>query len=310
MRADDLAALKARVRLSAVVARRVKLIRRGSDYWAGCPFHAEKTGSFSVNDAKGFYFCFSCNAHGDILDWWQAIDGLPLSAAIERLKAEAGSAPPWREAARSTKADDAEARAKREAARVIWEASQPIVGSVAEVYLTVERAIRCDLPPSLRCHPGLPTGGPGSPEFPAMVAAVTNLDGEVIAIQRTFLQRDGRGKARIDAPKRSLGPLAEGAVQLAPAGATLGIAEGIETGLSAMQLFALPVWCALGANLARIALPAVVRNVAIFADRGAAGEAAAEKARLHFRQLGRRVAVRFPATGKDFNDEARARRDG
>jgi DNA primase len=254
--------------------------------------------------------CFGCNAHGDILDWWQAIDGLSLPQAIDRLKAEAGSAAPWREAARSTKADDAEARAKREQARAIWEASQPICGSVAEVYLRNARAVRLDLPPALRCHPGLPTGGPGSPEFPAMVAAVTNLQGEVIAIQRTFLARDGRGKAMIEAPKRSLGPLAEGAVQLAPAGVTLGIAEGVETGLSAMALFRVPVWCALGANLARIALPPEVRNVAIFADRGEAGEAAAEKARLHFCQLGRRVAVRFPASGKDFNDEARARRDG
>lgn len=310
MRHDDLAALKARVRLSTIIARRVKLTRRGGDWWGACPFHAEKTGSFSVNDTKGFFHCFGCNAHGDILDWWRAIDGLPLSGAIERLKVEAGSAPPWREAARSTKADDAEARAKREHARAIWEASQPIGGSVAEIYLRLERAVSCPLPPSLRYHPGLPTGGPGSPEFPAMVAAVTNLDGEVIAIQRTFLQRDGRGKAMIDAPKRSLGPLGEGAVQLAPAGVTLGIAEGVETGLSAMQMFALPVWCALGANLSRIALPPGARNVGVFADRGAAGEAAAEKARLHFRQLGRRVAVRFPETGKDFNDDLKARRDG
>lgn len=65
---------------------------------------------------------------------------------------------------------------------------------------------------------------------------------------------------------------------LAPVGPVIGLAEGIETGLSAMDLFRVPVWCALGSNLARIVLPAGARNVAIFADRGEAGERAAATA--------------------------------
>jgi DNA primase len=307
---DNLSSLKARVRLSAEIGKKLKLTRRGGDHWAPCPFHSEKTGSFSVNDAKGFYHCFGCGAHGDVLDWWQAIDGLSLPEAIDRLKAEAGHAPPWREEARSSKADDAEARAKRDHARAIWQASQPIAGTIAETYLRQARRIRARLPESLRFHPSLPSGGPESLEWPAMVAAVTNLEGEVIAIQRTFLATDGSGKAAIQGPKRSLGSLAEGAVQLGPPASTLGIAEGVETGLSAMEMFLVPTWCALGSNLTRIALPATVANVVIFADRGEAGEAAAEKARQHLRQIGRRVAVRFPREGKDFNDELRARRNG
>jgi DNA primase len=307
---DDLGQLKARVRLSAEIGKKLKLTRRGGDHWALCPFHSESTGSFSVNDAKSFFHCFGCGAHGDVLDWWQAIDGLSLPEAIDRLKTETNHAPPWREEARSSKVDDAEARAKRQQALAIWQASQPIAGTVGEVYLRTVRRIRATLPESLRFHPSLPSGGPESLEWPAMVAAVTNLEGEVIAIQRTFLATDGSSKAAIQGPKRSLGSLAEGAVQLGPAASTLGIAEGLETGFSAMEMFLVPTWCALGSNLARIALPVTVANVVIFADRGEAGEAAAEKARQHFRQLGRRVAVRFPREGKDFNDELRARRNG
>ncbi len=307
---DEIGLLKARLQLSTVIGKKIKLKLRGGDWWGSCPFHKENTGSFSVNDAKGFYHCFGCRAHGDVLDWWQKTEGMGPADAIERLKHEAGEARPWREEARSSKADDAEARAKRDQALAIWSSSQPIGGTIAETYLRSARRIRLGLPECLRFHPGLPIGGIDGESWPAMVASVTDLEGQVIAIQRTFLARDGSGKAVIQSPKRSLGGLAEGAVQLGPAAITLGIAEGIETGLSAMELFAVPVWCALGSNLSRLSLPAMVRNVAIFADRGEAGEAAAEKAKSAFRLLGRKVAVRFPAIGNDFNDELRARRGG
>ncbi|MGD9659393.1 MAG: toprim domain-containing protein, partial [Methylocystis sp.] len=74
--------------------------------------------------------------------------------------------------------------------------------------------------------------------------------------------------------------------------------------------FRVPVWCALGSNLARIVLPERVRNVAIFADRGEAGERAAAMASRVLHEQGRKVAIRFPLRGKDFNDELKARRRG
>lgn len=74
-RGDDISALKARLKLSDYVGRHVKLRREGHDLFGRCPFHAEKTASFSVNDAKGFFHCFGCNAHGDVLDWWQKAEG-------------------------------------------------------------------------------------------------------------------------------------------------------------------------------------------------------------------------------------------
>jgi hypothetical protein len=146
----------------------------------------------------------------------------------------------------------------------------------------------------------------GNPDIqPAMVAAVVDKAGEAVAIQRTLLAPDASGKARIERPKRSLGSLGHASVRLAPAAPVLGIAEGIDTGLSAQELFRLPVWCALGSNLGRLALPAFVHRVVIFADRGDAGVTAAEKAATAFRQQRRKVAIEFPSLGKDFNDQLR-----
>ena len=59
--------LRARTTLSAVIAPSVKLIKAGREFKACCPFHNEKTPSFTVNDEKGFYHCFGCGAHGDAI---------------------------------------------------------------------------------------------------------------------------------------------------------------------------------------------------------------------------------------------------
>lgn len=303
---NDLEHLKSRVRLSEFIERTVTLSPGKGDRFGRCPFHEEKTASFSVNDRKGFYHCFGCRAHGDILDWWQKTERMSFPDAAERLRREAG-ARPMREPD-DTSQNDRDG-AKREArARVIWDAAQPIAGTIAETYLRQARKIGCVLPSCLRFHPALRFSPGASDELPAMIAAVTNLSGAIVAIQRTFIERDGGGKAAIENPKRSLGAIARGAVCLAPVASVVGIAEGIETGLSAMELFRVPVWCTLGSNLAGVKLARGVRNVAVFADRGAAGEAAAEKAREVMRLQGRKVAVRFPTIGKDFNDELRARR--
>lgn len=311
---DELAQLKSRLRLSDQVRCRVKLKKQGGDWFGPCPFHEEKTASFSVNDAKGFYHCFGCGAHGDILDWWQSRDGLSFAEARERLRREAGSLPPAQESRLPVASPgrlDEEARRKQLEARAIWRASKPIEGSVAEAYLREARSIRLpELPECLRCHPGLQPSPREEGIFPAMVAAVTDGSGEVVAIQRTFLAADGSAKAKISASKRSLGPVGLGAVRLAPAAFLLGVGEGIETSLSAMEIFQVPVWAVLGSNLSRLDLPRSVRNVVVFGDCGSAGEAAAAKACQIYRSQGRKVAVRFPELGDDFNDELRAKRNG
>jgi DNA primase len=309
-KSDDFGALKERVRLSDHVSRRLKLSKNGPDRWGLCPFHSEKSPSFSVNDAKGFYHCFGCGAHGDILDWWQRIEGLSFDQAAERLRREAEGPRPSPQLSDIAPDPDSETLRKQVEARAIWEASRPVIGTIAEIYLREARGISLSPPACLRFHPRLAVGPRDLGEAPAMVAAVTDLAGRVVAIQRTFLLEDGGGKARFERPKRALGPVGQGAVCLGPAGAVIGIAEGVETGLSAMEMFCVPVWCALGSNLSRIALPPVVRNVALFADRGEAGERAAAIARRAFHEQGRKVVVRFAQRGKDFNDELKARRHG
>jgi DNA primase len=304
----DLDGLKARLALSDIVGRHVRLSPGNGDRFGLCPFHDEKGASFTVNDRKGFFHCFGCGAHGDHLDWWQRFEKLSFTEAVERLRREAGGdapaaahlAPlPLRDRPRVDQ-DDPATMAKAAAAQSIWQAAVPIAGTIAETYLRKARKISLPLPECLRFHPG------GTDDAaPMMVAAVTNLSGDVVAIQRTYLKPDGSGKAAMLRPKMALGPVGKGAVCLAPAGSTLGIAEGVETGLSAMELFRLPVWCALGSNLARIVMPPAVRNVAIFADHGKAGEAAAARARDAFHEQQRKVSVRFSQSGSDFNDELR-----
>ncbi|MBX9896940.1 MAG: DNA primase [Qipengyuania sp.] len=83
-------ALRARITLSAVIGRSVRLTKAGREFKACCPFHDEKSPSFYVNDAKGFYHCFGCQAHGDAIRWLTDHQGLAFMDAVKELAAEAG----------------------------------------------------------------------------------------------------------------------------------------------------------------------------------------------------------------------------
>ena len=82
--------LRSRVTLSSVIIRTTKLQRAGREWKACCPFHDEKTPSFTVNDQKGFYHCFGCQAHGDVISWMTDQRGLSFMDAVKELAAEAG----------------------------------------------------------------------------------------------------------------------------------------------------------------------------------------------------------------------------
>ena len=87
--------LRARLPVSHVVGRAVRLIRAGRGEFKGlCPFHKEKTPSFTVNDDKGFFHCFGCGAHGDAIGFLMQHDGLDFMTAVERLAGEAGLSVP------------------------------------------------------------------------------------------------------------------------------------------------------------------------------------------------------------------------
>ena len=83
--------LRARLSLSDVVGRKVSLKRRsGSEYAGLCPFHNEKTPSFTVNDKKGFFHCFGCGAHGDAVGFVMKTEGLSFPESVEKLAREVG----------------------------------------------------------------------------------------------------------------------------------------------------------------------------------------------------------------------------
>ena len=77
--------LRTRAGLADIIARRVKLTRRGREHVGLCPFHKEKTPSFTVNEEKGFYHCFGCGEHGSVIDFVMKTEGLTFPEAVERL---------------------------------------------------------------------------------------------------------------------------------------------------------------------------------------------------------------------------------
>jgi len=86
--------LKARVGLADLIGRRVKLRRHGREHTGLCPFHTEKTPSFTVSEDKGFYHCFGCGAHGNAYDFVIRTENLSFPEAVEKLAQEAGMSVP------------------------------------------------------------------------------------------------------------------------------------------------------------------------------------------------------------------------
>ena len=82
--------LRTRITLSSVIGRTTRLTKAGHEFKACCPFHNEKSPSFTVNDAQGFYHCFGCGAHGDAIRWMTDQRGLAFMDAVKELAAEAG----------------------------------------------------------------------------------------------------------------------------------------------------------------------------------------------------------------------------
>jgi DNA primase len=82
--------LRSRLLVSEVIGRRVKVIRAGREFKACCPFHKEKTPSFTINDQKGFYHCFGCGAHGDVIGFTMRQENRSFPEAVEFLAGLAG----------------------------------------------------------------------------------------------------------------------------------------------------------------------------------------------------------------------------
>ena len=203
---------------------------------------------------------------------------------------------------------EAEARRrKQEAGLRLWRGSEPAMGTLVQAY-GIARGL-----PDLACSAALrfrldcphPDGG----KLPAMVALVVDAAGAPIAVHRTFLRRDGAGKADVARAKASLGPVWGGAIRLDPIAPELVVGEGIESSASAGRILGLPAWAALSAgNLANgLVLPPEVRSVLIAADPDEPGQRAAWSAWRRWGAEGRRVRVATPPDSEDFNDLLRRR---
>lgn len=263
-----------------------------------CPAHEDSTPSLSVTgtaDGRVLLHCFAGCDGGAVIATLRGMglwpQGGPVRAPL-RLTPE--------------RPDEAQLRRQRRA-RALWEAAEPIDGTLGEVYLRA-RGIAPPWPQSLRYlsrleHTMRPT------RHPALIAAVQDSKGDVSAIQRIWLSDDGRAKAALDPAKAALGPMRDGAVRLGPPSPMMGLAEGVETALSAQRLYSLPVWASLGASrLKAVWLPKSCRTVVVFADNGEAGLRLAREACAQFRRQGRTAFIQPPRRDfGDFNDVLRAR---
>lgn len=302
----DLEAIRRARPLPDVAARLVPLRRRGQEWLGRCPFHADRSPSFTIWQGGQRFHCFGCGASGDVLDFVQRAWGLDLIAAARMLGADSlpGTLPARVRLNPETACEPAD---RADEARAIWQQAGPAAGTLAEAYLRW-RGINPPYPAALRFL-ALPRGT-GRP-LPCLICAVRDLAGAVAGLQRIWLADDGRGKAAVARPKLSLGRLRGGAIRLGePEGGAITVCEGPEDGLSLAVMLGKPVWVAAGASfLPAMQFPPDVRSVLIAADNDPAGREAADRAARAYALRGLAVRILRPLEGcKDFNDELRGAR--
>lgn len=235
----------------------------GSRGMACCPAHDDRTPSLGVSLGQKavLFHCFA---------------GCDQQSVLAALAREGFETPAFFSASATTNGSEPTRTRKPSAAALrIWRDAQPLRASPAKAYLESRGILAAS--PALRFHPRTPLGPKGRTRFlPAMIAAVS-LDEGPIAIHRTFLS--GNAKADFDKPKRALGALGEAAVRLfAPASGKLGLAEGIESAMSAYALAGIPTWATLGnERFGLVSVPESVTELHLFVDHDAGGELAASR---------------------------------
>lgn len=268
--------IRSRIKLSDVVSSAgVVLKKQGRDFVGLCPFHAEKTASFSVSDGKGVYHCYGCAAGGDLFGFIARHEGIDFSEALKRLRSQAGLIDVGekelerraKERALVSEKSDALARRKKfseiSVARKIWDDGEALErGTAAYLYLKNTRGIDPDAfvgVGALRAHSGLPYWVKEGADynvlgvFPALLGALVDPDAKFVALHITYLEQGGLKFSREDkdgkklAAKKVRGAPQGGMIRIGrPAqkdgGLFLGGAEGIETALSVRDATGLPVW--------------------------------------------------------------------
>jgi putative DNA primase/helicase len=282
-------------RLSKAAENRAKnIVENLGGIWRGrsgecrCPAHADRSPSLSVRlgDTAILFHCFAGCSTSDVMLALQQMklhDRTPLAMQSGEPKRDLSSLALW-----------------------LWRASKPIEGTRGEAYL-IARGLSAPFSVKLRFNAQTVLGsGERKRILPAIIAAVENELG-LVAVQRTFLDADDILRRPVAKPKVALGLLGTGAIRLFPATDELGLAEGIEDALSATAWFGTPTWALGGVErLAFVDIPASVRRVIVYADRGAAAERLFTKSFDHLRANGREVINLVPPDHEDWNDAWRA----
>ena len=293
--------------------------RRHGRYWLvgdvtntpGQSLYVRLLGPDFGKGAAGKWTDAATGEHGDLLDLIAANRRLATPRAVFDEARAFLSMPPFSPASARERPLPVTAGSP-EAARRLFAMSRPIAGTVAEAYLR-RRGVTapCDVD-ALRFHPhcyyrdddadGTRAGEPR----PALVAAVTSLDGTVTGVHRTWLDPAGHGKASVATPRRAMGHLLGNAVRFGTALDILAAGEGIETVLSLRTIMpALPMVAALSANhLATLVLPPMLRRLYVACDNDPAGRRAAETL-AERAQTARIEALLLAPTLGDFNDDLR-----
>lgn len=274
-----------------------------------CPMCAGKDRfRFDNIGGNGTWFCNQCGA-GNGVQLVQQFLRTDFKGAAQEIEKHLGAAPilPTREGQRQ---DDGK---MREAMTALWKRAKPItLNDAAGRYLNRRLGLRA-FPDALRqvADERYVDGGQRATWHPAMIARVDPSDearaaGDRAALHRTYLTMEGF-KADVSSPRKMMGAMPNGAaVRLMEHDNILGIAEGIETAFAAAELFGIPTWAALTADLLQAwDPPASVRVVTIFGDNDArlTGQAAAFGLGRRLRAKGLSVSVEIPVRiGSDWND--------
>lgn len=265
--------VKSVAKIADIVALRVQIKKRGREYLGLCPFHSDRTPSFTVIPDKNFAHCFGCGWSGDPIGFLMTHDHLEFAEAVMQIGNFYGlaSAPapgkklfknvaPVRVPTREE--DEAAAQKEIAKARDLYAAAMPAAGTLVETYLRA-RAIEPDRLPDgvlsqIRFMPEMAYYAPGDKRAvmmgmcPAMVAPMQNSNGKIQAVHLTYLRADGSGKVDFkDAQGKALpakkvkGKPWGCAIRLGPKAATMAVSEGIENALTHYMVKPdVPVWAA------------------------------------------------------------------
>ena len=318
----DFAAVRHSVSLPDIVSRYVDLKPHGHEWSGLCPFHDERSPSFTVAEGKGFFHCFGCGAHGDVIDFVRLIEDVDHKTAVDRLANGVTTQIAEGIRKRNNERRRIEAERKARALKTAWEiwikSRTRITGTPVDTYLSSRGIAKPSggWPPTLRFHPAVGWHEPGHPQdgscWPAMVALMS-IDQRFAGIHRTYIAPAGMGKAPLlvngkPKVKKMLGSSTGGAIRLAPPRAHIHVGEGIETVLSVRQALPRRAYWVAGSieRMASLQLPPEVRDITLLMDNDmkdpALGPRIAEKARVHYGRGGVTVRAAWARAGFDFND--------